>query len=472
MEDHTNKESNYKLKVVKFPWFAFGHINPFVQLSNTLFIHDIQIYFLSIPGNVPRIKLSLQQSPLMQIIPLTIPPVEGLRPDFDSSSDVTPETSELLKLALDKMQPQVENILTQFQPNLVVFDFAQYWIPKLASKMGIKSIKFSVYSAVSNSYLTIPSRMADPNKPPSIEALKNPPLGFPKTSITAMKTFQAQDFMYLFKSFHGKLPVFERIMEIINSCDAIIYKSCNEIEGPYLNYLKTQFKKPILLSGIAVNQPPTDVFDHEFKNWLNTFSEKSVIFCNFGSETYLKDDQIKELTLGLELTKMPFFLVLNFGCNDFDSRAKLEAALPKGYRNRVKDRGVVVTGWVQQQHILGHKNVGCYINHCGFSSAIEGIVNDCQMVFVPQKGDQFLNSKLMTEDLKVGVEVNRRDEDGFFGKEDVVEAIHRVMVDIDDELCVSIRENHRKWREFLLNKEVEDQYVVDLVKSLHNLAST
>ncbi|KAL9228347.1 hypothetical protein vseg_003938 [Gypsophila vaccaria] len=470
MEDHTNKEPTNNLKVVMFPWFAFGHINPFIQLSNTLSFHDIQIFLFSIPGNIPRIKSSLKPSPLTQIIPLTVPPVEGLSPNFDSSSDVTSATSELLKLALDKMQPQVKTLLTQLKPNIVIFDFAQHWVPQLASKLGIKTINFSVFSAVSNSYLTVPSRMNDPTKPPSIETLKNPPLGFPKTAITSMKTYQARDFRYLFKNFHDNISAFQRIIEITTSCDAIIYKTCHEIEGQYINYLKTQLKKPIFLSGISVNQHKIDVLDRKLESFLSKFTEKSVIFCNFGSETYLNDEQITELTLGLELTKMPFILVLNFGLNEFDSNGKLNAALPDRYRERVQDRGVVITGWVQQQQILEHKNVGCYINHCGFSSVIEGIVNDCQMVFVPQKGDQFLNSKFMSEELRVGVEVTRRDEDGFFSKDDVVEGVRRVMVDLDGEECACVRENVRKWKEFLLNKEAEDRYVGNLVKELHNLA--
>ncbi|KNA20707.1 hypothetical protein SOVF_049960 [Spinacia oleracea] len=459
-----------KLHIIMFPWFAYGHIYPFIQLSNKLYSHGIQISFFSIPGNIDRIKCSLNLTPPNQLISLTIPPVEGLPPNFDSSSDITTETSELLKVALDQMQPQIKTLLSQLKPQIICFDFAHYWLPPIASELGIKAVYFSVFSAVSNSYLTIPARMLDPTKQLTVEDLKNPPQGYPKTSITSVKTFQARNFQYIFKSFHGGPPVFERVMSFITACDATIYKTCTEIEGPYIDYLKTQIGKPLILAGPSVPPPPSGELEEKWEHCLGNFPEKSVIFCNFGSETYLDNTQIQELTLGLELTGLPFFLVLNFGTSSVDAHAKLEATLPEGFQERIRDRGVVHTGWVQQQHILAHRSVGCYLNHAGFSSVIEGIVNDCQLAFVPQKGDQFINSKFFSGDLKLGVEVNRRDEDGYFGKNDILKAIQTVMVDTDKEPGRFIRKNHSNWRMFFLDKEIETRYIENLVDELVVLA--
>ncbi|KAL2892328.1 Anthocyanidin 3-O-glucosyltransferase [Bienertia sinuspersici] len=184
----SSKEAT-NLHIVMFPWFAYGHIIPFrhlsiIHLSNKLFSHNIQISFLSILRNLSRIKSALNLNPPNQLIPLTIPPIEGLFPNFDNSSDVTPQSAELLKVALDQMQPQVKTLLSQLKPQI------------------------------------------------------NPPQGYPKTSISSMKTFQAQNFQYLFKRFNSGISVFERIMVFTKSCDAIIYKTCSEIEGPYPDFLK------------------------------------------------------------------------------------------------------------------------------------------------------------------------------------------------------------------------------------------
>ncbi|CAL5211386.1 unnamed protein product [Lathyrus oleraceus] len=49
-----------ELHVVMFPYLRFGHISPFVQLSNKLFSHGIQISFLSPSYNI---ALNLQSQP-------------------------------------------------------------------------------------------------------------------------------------------------------------------------------------------------------------------------------------------------------------------------------------------------------------------------------------------------------------------------------------------------------------------------
>jgi hypothetical protein len=89
---------------------------------------------------------------------------------------------------------------------------------------------------------------------------------------------------------------------------------------------------------------------------------------------------------------------------------------------------------------------------------------------LPLKGDQFLNTKLIAGDLKAGVEINRRDEDGYFGKDDICEAVKTVMLDVDKEPGKSMRENHKKWREFLLNAQIQNQYIVELIEELKAMA--
>lgn len=280
-----------------------------------------------------------------------------------------------------------------------------------------------------------------------------------------LKTFEAQD---LIKSFHGTPSVFDRFFKCLNGCDSILFKSCTQMEGPYIDYVSNQLKKPIFLIGPVVPDPNSGKLDEKWDSWLTQFPSKSVIYCSFGSETFLTDDQIMELALGLELIGLPFFLVLNFPAN-VDGVTELNRTLPAGFLDRVKDRGVVHTGWVQQRHILAHESVGCYVCHAGFSSVIEGLVNDCQLVMLPLKGDQFFNSKVIGMELKAGVEVNRQDEDGYFGKNDVFEGVKSVMKKVDEEPSKSIRENHKKWKEFMQDDEMHRKYIDDFVEKLKTI---
>ncbi|CAH1447149.1 unnamed protein product [Lactuca virosa] len=287
------------------------------------------------------------------------------------------------------------------------------------------SNKLSSYSGIRISFLAASANVR------RIETMLNRTAA---TQIIGLRTFEASDLLYIFKSFHGT---------------------------PSIN-------KPLLLIGPVVPEPHSGELDQTWTNWLTHFPARSVIYCSFGSETFLSDDQITELALGLELTGLPFFLVLNFPAN-LDSSVELKRTLPRGFMERVKGKGVVHSGWVQQRHILAHESVGCYVCHAGFSSVIEALVNDCQLVMLPLKGDQFMNSKLMELDWKVGVEVNRRDEDGYFGKEDVFEAVKSVMIETEKEPAKSIRENHKKWKGFLQNDEIHNKYIIDLVRDLKTL---
>ncbi|KAI7747467.1 hypothetical protein M8C21_030740 [Ambrosia artemisiifolia] len=451
--------SDGKLHLVMFPFFAFGHISPFVQLSNKLSTYPgIKISFLAASTSVGRIETMLNPTATTTVIPLTLPRVDGLPEGVENTSDTSPATVELLKVALDLMRPQIKTLLTNLKPNFMFFDFAQWWLPEIACDLGIKTIFFSVFTTISSAFVTA---WFTHDTPPTIDEMKNPPSLHPMT----LKTYEARDFMYIFMSFHGTLSVFDRLIKCFNGCNAVLIKSCREMEGPYIDFVSNQVKKPILLIGPVVPEPSSSELHETWAKWLSQFATKSVIYCSFGSETFLTDDQIKELSLGLELTGLPFFLVLNFPSN-VDSSKELKRTLPEGFMDRVKNRGVVHSGWVQQQNILAHESVGCYVCHAGFSSVVEGLVNDCQLVMIPLKGDQFFNSKLIALEWKAGVEVNRRDEDGYFGKDDVFEAVKSVMMEIEKEPAKVVRENQKKWKEFLKNGEIHNKYVADFVESL------
>ncbi|KAK5784156.1 hypothetical protein PVK06_038676 [Gossypium arboreum] len=404
-----------EIHAVMFPYFAFGHISLFIQLSNKLSLHGFRISFLTPPSNVLRIKSSFLVTSTIQIIPIQIPKVQDLPPHLHNTSEMTPAMHELLKEALDLMQPQIKPLLSELRPQLVFFHFAHHWVPKLCSQLGIKTFAFSILSAISGAYVTVPARFIGvETEEPTIDDLKKPPCSYPQTSFTSLKAFQAQDLSYVYKSFNGRPAVYHRAVDGFNSCSAILLKSCNEMEGPYVDFIKTQYQKPVLLTGPLTPDPPSGVLDEKWATWLAQHPPKSVIFCSFGSETFLKDDQLKELATGLELTGFPFFFVVNFP---------------------------------------------------------GALMNDYQLVLLPLKEDQFLNSKLVAEDMKAGVEMSRREEDGYFSKENIKEAVETVMVDVDKEAGVSIRQNHIKWKDFLLNAEIQDKLISNLVEQLKAILS-
>ncbi|CAI0557828.1 unnamed protein product, partial [Linum tenue] len=233
-------------------------------------------------------------------------------------------------------------------------------------------------------------------------------------------------------------------------------------------YIEQQFKKPVILAGPVVPESPKSRLEDNFARILDGFSRNALVFCSFGSECRLEKDQFQELLLGLELTGRPFLVATK---PLIGAESPIESAFPEGFEDRTRGRGFVTGEWVQQQLILDHPSVGCFVTHCGSGSLSEAMVTDCQLVLLPNAGDQIINARLMGGDLKVGVEVEKREEDGKFTRGGVCEAVRLVMEE-GSVVGEMVRENHRKWREFVLSVGVEDRYVKEFVHKLQALLDT
>uniref|UniRef100_A0A5B7BWZ6 Putative UDP-glycosyltransferase 79B6-like n=1 Tax=Davidia involucrata TaxID=16924 RepID=A0A5B7BWZ6_DAVIN len=229
--------------------------------------------------------------------------------------------------------------------------------------------------------------------------------------------------------------------------DAISIRTCHEIEGPFCDYLGSQYGKRVLLTGPVLPEPSTEPapLEERWVEWLGRFEPSSVVCCIFGSQFILEKDQFQELLLGFELTGLPFLVALK----PPQGTKSIEEALPDGFEERVQGRGLVHGGWVQQLQILSHPSVGCFVHHCGFGSMWESLMSDCQIVLVPQQlGDLILNTRTMTKELKVAVEVER-EENGWFTKESLCKAI-RLVMDHNSDVAGVVRSNHAKWKDFSL----------------------
>ncbi|KAL8489821.1 hypothetical protein ACS0TY_025630 [Phlomoides rotata] len=128
---------------------------------------------------------------------------------------------------------------------------------------------------------------------------------------------------------------------------------------------------------------------------------------------------------GLELaSSVNFVWVLRFPPN---VQTNITEALPEGFLERVKDRGmIVIQGWVPQTTILGHPSIGAFVSHCGMSSIIESTYLGVPVIGIPIRIDQPLNAKLLVE-AGVGIEVERV-ANGHFTGEEVADVLNKVIV--------------------------------------------
>lgn len=156
------EQSNKFLHIVMFPWLAIGHLRPFLRLSIHLARKGHRISFISTPRNLQRsIKLPQNLSHLINLISFPLPEVENLPPHAESSMDISLVKQELLKAALDLLEPSIRSFLENVRPkpDWIVYDYASHWLPRMAEGLGISRAYFSLFTAAFMSFLGPPSAL-------------------------------------------------------------------------------------------------------------------------------------------------------------------------------------------------------------------------------------------------------------------------------------------------------------------------
>ncbi|PQM35994.1 UDP-glycosyltransferase 79B6-like [Prunus yedoensis var. nudiflora] len=447
-----NKTSSSNFHIAMFPWFAMGHAIPFLQLSNELAIRGHRISFL-LPKKAQIQLQHLNLHPhLIAFCSVTVPHVEGLPEGTETASDIPTSLTPLLATAMDRTRQQIQGFLVSCGANdhkvdMIFYDFA-YWVPEITRGLGIKCINYGVACAAITAMAIVPARHVPKDRPVTEEDLRDPPPGYPSSTVVMLPGREAQSLMFITMSYGDGITFYERLLTSKKGCDALCIRTCREVEGVFCDYLEAQYKRPVLLTGPVLgvmdsnnkNNKKSEQLEDIWANWFSGFEPESVVFVD------------------LEATLKP-----PLGC------ATIEEALPQGFEERVKGRGVVFGGWVQQTLILSHPSVGCFVNHCGFGALWESLMSNNQIVLVPDGADHILNTKILVKDLKVAVEVER-EENGWVSKESLSKAITTVM-DKDNEVGVMVKKNQAKWRETLSTPGFMDGYIDRFVQKLKELVN-
>ncbi|KAJ1442423.1 UDP-glucuronosyl/UDP-glucosyltransferase [Sesbania bispinosa] len=452
-----------KLHIAMFPWFATGHMTPYLHLSNELAKRGHRITFL-LPHKAHLQLQHLNHYPhLISFHILTIPHVDGLPLGTETASEIPISLNHLLVIAMDKTRDQLELALSVKKPDFVLYDNA-YWIPEIAKKLGgIKTICYNVVCAASLAIALVPARNVPKDRAITEQELSLLPKGYPSSKVV-LRGNEARSLMFITMPFgEDGMTFYERITRALKESDAIGIRTTREIEGNFCDYMAEQYQKKVLLTGPVLPDEAEGKLEPRWAKWLDGFEAGSVVFCAFGSQINLEKEQFQELLLGFELSGLPFFVALKApnGCET------VEEALPEGFEERVKGRGVVSRGWVQQPLILKHPSVGCFVNHCGFGSMWESLMSDKQIVLVPYLGDQVLNTKLLVDELEVAVGVERG-ENGWVSKESLSKAIKLVM-DEGSEVGAKVKNNHTKWKKSGGSPGLMNGYIDGFVQDLQEL---
>ncbi|OMO56287.1 UDP-glucuronosyl/UDP-glucosyltransferase [Corchorus capsularis] len=462
------EEDSSKLHIAMFPWLAFGHMIPFLEVAKLIAQKGHKISFISTPRNIDRLpKLPPSLSSSIHFIKLPLPPVENLPENAEATTDLPFEDVPYLKMAFDGLQDPLAKFLETSCPDWLVFDFAPYWLPPLAHNLGIPNAYFSIYTASALAQMKPSSPLMahiqdDRSKP---EDLTKPPKWIPFPNAFAFRIFEIQRF---FDAVTGvgnddsQPSDIYRSEQVIQHCDAIFVRSSRELEPEYLDLLHQLHYKPIIPTGQLPpvltnynNQDDDEASWKPIKEWLDKQEGGSVVYVAFGSEADPSEEELTEIALGLELSGLPFFWVLR-------TRRGAILDLPDGFEDRTKGRGVVWRSWAPQVKILAHESVGGFLSHAGWSSVVEAITFQRPLILLTFLFDQGLNARVL-EEQKLGYVIPRDDIDGTFTRDSVAESVRLVVL---EEAGQVYRDNVKKMKGVFGDPEIQDRYVDQLLNFL------
>ncbi|GLU13341.1 hypothetical protein SLE2022_299790 [Rubroshorea leprosula] len=459
-----------KLHIAMFPWLAFGHMMPFLELAKLLAQKGHKISFISTSRNINRLpKLPPSLSPFINFVNLPLPHVECLPENAEATTDLPYDKVPYLKLAYDRLKGPLIEFLKTSSPDWLLYDFAPYWLPPLAQNLGIPNAFFSIFMGTALSVFNPTSPLlaanVDDRKTPADFTV--PPKWIPFSSPVAFRIFE------ITKIFDGVIGVdsshisdIARVDGVFRGCDAIFIRSCWEFEREYLLLLEELHRKPVIPVGLLppkVYECTEDADDESWKSmkkWLDKQQKGSVVYVAFGSEAKPSQEELTEIALGLELSGLPFFWVLRTRRGLADTEL---IQLPEGFEERTKGRGWVCTSWAPQLRILRHDSVGGFLTHSGWSSIVEALMNERALILLTFLADQGLNARLL-EEKKMGYSIPRNEHDGSFRREAVAESLRLVMVEEEGKIY---RDKAKEMKGLFGDRDLQDSYVDNFLSFLN-----
>lgn len=195
----------------------------------------------------------------------------------------------------------------------------------------------------------------------------------------------------------------------------LLFTTAYELERKAIDFLTSKLGIPVYSTGPLI---PFEKLSFENKpdyiRWLDEQAETSVLYVSQGSFLSVSEAQMDEIVEGVKASGVRFLWVARGG----------ESKLKKAFEGSA---GVVVS-WCDQLRVLCHVAVGGFWTHCGFNSTLEGMYSGVPMLAFPLFWDQILNAKMIVEDWKVGIRIERRKKtEVLIVRDEIKEVVKRLM---------------------------------------------
>ncbi|TYI18886.1 hypothetical protein ES332_A07G125100v1 [Gossypium tomentosum] len=363
------------LSILMLPWLAEGHISPYLQLAKKLSARNFIIYFCLTPINLDSIRKSgnVQVEPSsIQLIYLHLPSPSQLPPQHHTTRSLPPHLFPFLIPAFDAAKPNFSNILSTFKPNLVIYDFLQPWAAAAANEQDVESVMFLTTGA--DGISSAVHYFKNPNVEHSIQEAE-------------LKKYLLQWFGGIENGVRNK----DRFLECLErSSNMVLINTSRMIEAQYIDYVSVLMGKQTVPVGPLVQECGNREEDVHIMEWLGKKEPGSVVLVSFRSDLFISKEDMEEIAMRLELSKICFIWAVRF-------QGGYNTALLEGFSKRFEERGLMVQRWVPQAKILSHSSIGGFVSHCGWNSTLEGIINGVPIIAMPIKNDQPFNAKVVTE---------------------------------------------------------------------------
>ncbi|XP_057541630.1 zeatin O-glucosyltransferase-like [Amaranthus tricolor] len=415
-KNNPNDDDLPPIAVVMVPLPAQSHLNQLLHLSQQITSHGIPVHFASSPSHNTQAKLRLhgwdpQSLKKIHFHDFDLPPLMSPLPSTNHGYSIPfpPHFYPLFKAATHFREPicnLLQKLSTMFKRVVVIHDIiiasVVQDVKNIPNAESYSVIPISAFTLFFDFWETMDQKPFDLNESDIPKCIPS------KQGCTTPEIDE-----YVATQF-----------EFLGLESGRIYNTSRIIEGKYVELMEKLTPKdeikhfalgPFNPVGLEKIDCKINTKRHPCLKWLDQQENDSVIYISFGSSTSLKDEQIRELAIGLEKSEQKFLWVLR-NCDTADVLTQIESKspqLPEEYEERMKNRGIIVRDWAPQLEILGHPSVGGFMSHCGWNSCIEGISLGVGIVAWPMHSDQPRNAVLITEVLRIGTLIrdwDQRDE--------------------------------------------------------------
>ncbi|CAO2148261.1 unnamed protein product [Urochloa humidicola] len=343
------------LRIVIFPWLAFGHLLPHMELAERLASRGHRVSFVSTPGNLARLP---PPAPRVDHVSLPLPRVDGLPEGAESTNSIPHEKHALLCQAFDGLAAPFTEFLAgacadeHRRPDWIIVDCFHHWAAAAALEHQVPLAMMFLPSAAT--------------------LVRDPAAAVPRYESERQAQFSVD---------HGGMSISQRFFFVLERCTLAAMKSCVEWEPEFFPQVAQRLRKPVVPLGLL--PPGVNGEDDPTARWLDAQPPGSVLYVALGSEAPLTVEQVHELALGLELAGTRFLWALRKPGGAIAADNGGGELLPPGFQERTRGQGLVAMGWVPQVSILGNGAVGGFLTHCGSSSFVEGLLFGRPLVLLP-----------------------------------------------------------------------------------------